>query len=207
MRGHAGSAIHLPTHLPLVVTAPPVAALPQNRWVLYKKGLEGEVDIAPPRLLGDKGTKSPAYLALNPQGKMPVLVLPDGQALPESAVIEAYLLDKYAGVGPSLLPPTPEARGRAALASQILGLYITPIQVRCRSWAQWAGWAGRRGWAPGLLACAARRGAADHMPRVEPAWLRSSSRAPSPPNPGSRQQPPGARPLPHPCLLPAGLHV
>lgn len=100
----------------------------RNRWVLYKKGLEGEVDIAPPRLLGDKGTKSPAYLALNPQGKMPVLVLPDGQALPESAVIEAYLLDKYAGVGPSLLPPTPEARGRAALASQILGLYITPIQ-------------------------------------------------------------------------------
>lgn len=58
----------------------------QNRFIIYKKGLEGEVDIQPPKLLGDKGVKSPAYLALNPQGKMPLLVLPDGQALPESQV-------------------------------------------------------------------------------------------------------------------------
>lgn len=39
----------------------------QNRFVIYKKGLEGEVDIQAPKLLGDKGVKSPAYLALNPQ--------------------------------------------------------------------------------------------------------------------------------------------
>ena len=37
-------------------------------------------------MLGDKGVKSEAYLALNPQGKMPLLVLPDGFALPESQV-------------------------------------------------------------------------------------------------------------------------
>ena len=32
-------------------------------------------------------------------------------------------------MGPSLLPPTPELRARAALASRILDLYIVPIQV------------------------------------------------------------------------------
>lgn len=100
----------------------------QNRFVIYKKGLEGVVDIQPPKLLGDKGVKSPGYLALNPQGKQPLLVLPDGTALPESQVIETYLLDRYAGVGPSLMPPTPELRARAALARRVLDLYITPIQ-------------------------------------------------------------------------------
>lgn len=100
----------------------------QNRFVIYKKGLEGEVDIQAPKLLGDKGVKSPAYLALNPQGKMPLLVLPDGTALPESQVIEAYLLDKYAGVGPSLQPPTPELRAKAQLARRVHDLYIQPLQ-------------------------------------------------------------------------------
>jgi hypothetical protein len=62
------------------------ALLFQNRFVIYKKGLEGEVDIAAPKLLGEKGVKSKAYMQLNPLGKMPLLVLPDGQALPESQV-------------------------------------------------------------------------------------------------------------------------
>jgi hypothetical protein len=43
-------------------------------------------------------------------------------------VIESYLLDKYRGAGPDLLPATPELRARAALAARILDLYITPIQ-------------------------------------------------------------------------------
>lgn len=98
----------------------------RNRWVIYKKGLEGEIDTVAPQKLG--GLKSEQYLALNPQGKMPLLVLPDGTALPESQVIESYLLDKYRGRGPDLLPRTPEARARAALAARILDLYITPIQ-------------------------------------------------------------------------------
>ncbi|PSC73230.1 glutathione S-transferase [Micractinium conductrix] len=100
----------------------------RNRFVIYKKGLEGEVDIQAPKLLGDKGVKSPAYLALNPQGKMPLLVLPDGTPLPESQVIEEYLLVKYAGVGPSLRPPTPELYAKAMLASRIHDLYIQPLQ-------------------------------------------------------------------------------
>eukprot|EP00959_Pyramimonas_sp_CCMP1952_P063432 1325549-Pyramimonas_sp.AAC.1 len=41
------------------------------------------------------------------QGKMPLLCLPEGQAMPESEVIVQYLLDKYAAEGPSLMPDTP----------------------------------------------------------------------------------------------------
>ncbi len=39
--------------------------------------------------------QSEKYLALNPQGKMPLLVWPDGSSLPESEVIVQYLLDKH----------------------------------------------------------------------------------------------------------------
>jgi glutathione S-transferase len=52
------------------------------RYVLYAKNLESKVDIVPPSTLG--GLKSPAFLALHPLGKMPVLLLPDGTAVPES---------------------------------------------------------------------------------------------------------------------------
>ena len=96
------------------------------RWILYKKGLEQEFDIIPPAEIG--GVKSESFLQINPQGKMPLLVLPDGLCLPESQVIESYLLDKYKGVGPDLLPQTPELRAIAALASRIHDIYIAPIQ-------------------------------------------------------------------------------
>lgn len=96
------------------------------RWILYKKGLENDFDIVPPSELG--GVKSPAYLEMNPQGKMPLLTLPDGTAIPESQVIESYLLDKYRGTGPDLMPPTPEARAVAALVARIHDLYMAPVQ-------------------------------------------------------------------------------
>ena len=54
------------------------------RYIIYKKKLEGVVDIQSPKVLG--GLKSEAYLAINPQGMMPVLALPDGTSLPESQV-------------------------------------------------------------------------------------------------------------------------
>ena len=47
---------------------------------------------------------------------------------PLPQVIESYLLDKYHGVGPGLLPPTPELRAKAALAARLHDLYIAPIQ-------------------------------------------------------------------------------
>jgi glutathione S-transferase len=46
-----------------------------------------EMDI----LAGD--TREEKYLALNPNGKVPVMVLPDGRALPESNAILSYLAD------------------------------------------------------------------------------------------------------------------
>ena len=97
------------------------------RWIIYKKNLENEIDIVAPSAIG--GLKSDTYLSLNPQGKMPLMALPGGMSLPESQVIESYMLDKYKGVGPDLIPSeSPEARAVAALAARLLDVYITPIQ-------------------------------------------------------------------------------
>ena len=96
------------------------------RLVIAWKGLESFVRVAPPSDLG--GLRGAAYLRLNPQGKMPLLVLPDGKALPESDVIVAYLLDKFADCGPSLRPGDPEARAFAALATRLHDVYLGPLQ-------------------------------------------------------------------------------
>ncbi|GLC43872.1 hypothetical protein PLESTF_001405100 [Pleodorina starrii] len=98
----------------------------RNRYIIRKKGLEGEIDIVSPQSIG--GLKSPEYLALNPQGKMPLLVLEDGTPLPESEVISQYLLDKFADRGEALVAATPEERARAALITRIHDVYIVPIQ-------------------------------------------------------------------------------
>ena len=57
------------------------------------------------------GLKSPEYLALNPQGKMPLLTISassdnnDGiSSIPESDTIARFLLSEYADNGPSFLP-------------------------------------------------------------------------------------------------------
>ncbi len=59
--------------------------------------------------------KAPAYLALNPRGKVPTLVA-DGFALRESAAIVEYLADRFpaAGVWPDGLRERAEARRMAA---------------------------------------------------------------------------------------------
>ncbi|PNW74809.1 hypothetical protein CHLRE_12g508850v5 [Chlamydomonas reinhardtii] len=98
----------------------------RNRFIIRKKGLEGQIDIVTPQTIG--GLKSPEYLALNPQGKMPLLVTESGWPLPESEVISQYLLDKYASHSPSLVANTPEGRARANLATRIHDVYIVPIQ-------------------------------------------------------------------------------
>ena len=48
------------------------------RLLLYWKGLESAFRVENPSALG--GLKSEAYLALNPQGKMPLLVVPSDDA-------------------------------------------------------------------------------------------------------------------------------
>lgn len=56
----------------------------QCRYIIYKKKLEDKIAIDSPKVLG--GLKSEQYLALNPQGLMPLLVFPDGTSIPESEV-------------------------------------------------------------------------------------------------------------------------
>jgi glutathione S-transferase len=87
------------------------------RLQIYRKNLPVEV-IFPPQT----GLKSPEFLAINPIGKIPVLILEDGSALPESHVILEYLEDKFPE--PSLRPADPESRARMRLLAQLGDLYV-----------------------------------------------------------------------------------
>lgn len=115
------------------VTKPTVLDVPVSnhgarvRYILYKKKLEDVVDVASPAAVGGLG--SDLYATLNPQRKMPLLVLPDGLPLPESEVIAQYILDAYRTTGPALTASTPEGRAVAALVSRLHDQYVTPIQA------------------------------------------------------------------------------
>jgi glutathione S-transferase len=72
------------------------------------------------------GIKSPGYLAMNPMGKMPLLV--DGDvALPESAVICEYLDAKLPG--PALMPADPAGHAMVRLLCRIADIYVFPPSV------------------------------------------------------------------------------
>jgi glutathione S-transferase len=53
------------------------------------------------------GTRKPEFLALNPAGRVPVVVFPDGAVLSESNAIIVHLAD-----GSALIPEAPFARAR-----------------------------------------------------------------------------------------------
>ena len=89
------------------------------RVAIYAKNLP--VEIAPPP---EGGTKSEAYLALNPMGRVPTLAVGDGFILPESDTIVEYLADVFPDSG--LRPATPEARARARLVARVAELYVMP---------------------------------------------------------------------------------
>lgn len=98
--------------------------------LLKWKGItEEEVSTRNPSELG--GLKSERYLALHPQGKMPLLVLASGRGLPESEVIVSYLMDVFEGrgaPGKTLRLATPEARATAALVTRLHDVYLGPHQ-------------------------------------------------------------------------------
>ncbi len=74
----------------------------------------------------DGGIKSDSYLALNPMGKMPLLV--DGDtSLPESGVICEYLDETLPG--PALMPKDVAAQARVRLLCRIVDLYVFPPVV------------------------------------------------------------------------------
>ena len=87
------------------------------RLAIYAKGLDIEI-VTPP----GGGTKSPEFLALNPIGKVPALVLDDGSVIPESDTIVEYLEDAFPA--PSLRPASAEDKAKARLLARIAELYL-----------------------------------------------------------------------------------
>jgi glutathione S-transferase len=88
------------------------------RLSIYRKGLN--VDIVLPA----GGLKSDDYLALNPMGQVPTLVLDSGFALPESATILEYLEDIFPT--PSLRPSDAEDLARARLFLRLPDFHLRP---------------------------------------------------------------------------------
>lgn len=73
--------------------------------------------------LPEGGTKSAAFLAMNPVGRMPVLET-EGRFIPESEVICEYLEDTLAGTGG--LPADAASRATSRLLSRMHDLYVIP---------------------------------------------------------------------------------
>lgn len=105
--------------------------------------------------------RAPGYLALNPQGLVPALELPDGTVLTQSIAIIEWL-DETVPV-PPLLPADPVPRARARAFALVLAADTHPLQnlgvlarLRAKGWAEpdvqeWAADANRAG----LAACSA----------------------------------------------------
>ena len=87
------------------------------RLAIYRKNLNIAIT-APP----ESGIKGAEYLALNPMGKIPVLVLESGATVPESETILEYLEDAFPT--PSLRPTDLLELARARLIARIGDLYI-----------------------------------------------------------------------------------
>jgi glutathione S-transferase len=95
------------------------------RLLIYAKGLDVEM-IEPPGFHASTESKGD-YLAINPIGRVPTLVLEDGRALPESEVICEYLEDAFPQ--PSLRPADPWGRARMRLLSRICDFYVVMAMV------------------------------------------------------------------------------
>ncbi len=78
------------------------------------------------------GLKSPEYLAIHPQGKMPALqrcFIPDGDdgrlpCLAESDCISRMLMDRYASLSPSFQPCNPQSN----VIARFFDIYLAPLQ-------------------------------------------------------------------------------
>ena len=73
------------------------------------------------------GLRSAEYLALNPHGKMPLLVTSHGN-IPESDTIARHLLDIFSDQGPSFVPSTMGGRVKSDLLCRLHDMYVTTIQ-------------------------------------------------------------------------------
>jgi maleylpyruvate isomerase len=75
--------------------------------------------------LRDKEQRAPAYLALNPQGLVPTLILGD-QPLTQSLAICEYLDEVHPA--PALMPSEPLERARVRAAAYVIACDIHPVQ-------------------------------------------------------------------------------
>ena len=90
------------------------------RLMLYAKGIACEI-VEPPGFHGDPRPKGD-YLAINPIGRVPALVLDDGRVLPESEVICEYLEEAFPE--PRLFPKDPWQRAQVRLLSRLSDFYV-----------------------------------------------------------------------------------
>lgn len=97
------------------LVASPYAA--RARAAIYAKGLDVEIVSPPP----DWRT-SPEYRQLNPQVRVPLLILDDGTALPESGVIVEYLEDEFPQT--PLRPRSAAELARVRLITQVAETYV-----------------------------------------------------------------------------------
>lgn len=95
------------------------------RLALYAKGVDFET-IEPPSQGESTGPKG-AFIVGNPMGRVPVLLLDDGRALPESEVICEYLEDAFPS--PALLPADPWQRAQVRLLTRISDFYLVMAMV------------------------------------------------------------------------------
>jgi maleylpyruvate isomerase len=126
------------------------------RIALNLKGLPAE---QLPHHLRKGEQRAPEYLALNPQGLLPALVLDDGAVLTQSLAIIEWLEETHPA--PPLLPKDPLERAKVrafslAIACDVHPLQNTRVLERLRALGikepdvtAWAGWAVREG----LAAC------------------------------------------------------
>jgi glutathione S-transferase len=81
------------------------------------------------RIIESPDVSSEAYARLHPFRRVPVLVLDDGTALPESEVIVQYLEEQYPQT--PLLPKDASERARVRLIARAAELYLFPSVVAC----------------------------------------------------------------------------
>jgi glutathione S-transferase len=92
------------------------------RAAIYAKGLDIPIETPP------GGMGSDEYRRISITGLVPCLMLDDGTPLPESAVILAYLDEKFPQ--PSLTPADPEGRARVLLLQRLAenGVLVPLVQ-------------------------------------------------------------------------------
>jgi lactoylglutathione lyase len=94
------------------------------RVVLAARAKGVEIECVRP----SSGVKSKEFLAMNPIGKIPLLITDSGRVIPESLAILHYLEDRFPN--PSLLPSDPDERARVNVAVQIMDSYVMAPVIR-----------------------------------------------------------------------------